>query len=402
MSTRVALITAYNDKGELLLGRRNDNDKWTVPGGHLDEGEAPADGARRELKEETGLDPDTISPVTTFVTKTGLNIFVFSAFVTGTPHGRDDPDGECEEWKFYPTDSLPKKLHGPKGDENVLEQLFARNDILTKAEPQQSEHAELDEHGQRFKTGHPVTVNFVRNTQSSPKAPPGDPYQQRIEPHGRYMTHRPDVVSPLPKGWEGGSVQFKNPLVIPFNPSNEGRYDSTSWKARLANTHGVTGRALSQRLASLGHDGIVTIGSHKGRPETSEIVDLTSFHKLVVKAESVLGKAVLDPSLGYKFDVRHNNLGASGSYTTVKVRPPKPLYAGHEVASAEFYHHPDGESLVPNSVWVSDDHQGQGIASAMYSQAEDHTQKTIIPSTNQTPAGQSLWAGNAAAPQFGA
>lgn len=36
---------------------------WTIPGGHLDPGEAPVDGARRELAEETGLHAELCTEV---------------------------------------------------------------------------------------------------------------------------------------------------------------------------------------------------------------------------------------------------------------------------------------------------------------------------------------------------
>ena len=46
-------------EGRVLLARRAvepDRGKWDVPGGFLEEGEAPSDGLRRELREETGLE----------------------------------------------------------------------------------------------------------------------------------------------------------------------------------------------------------------------------------------------------------------------------------------------------------------------------------------------------------
>ena len=45
-----------NHKGEVLLQRRGDTNKWGFPGGAIELGETPQMAAIREAKEETGLD----------------------------------------------------------------------------------------------------------------------------------------------------------------------------------------------------------------------------------------------------------------------------------------------------------------------------------------------------------
>jgi len=50
-----------NQKGEVLLARSSKwNDKFTVPGGHIELGERAEDAIKREVKEETGLDVEPI------------------------------------------------------------------------------------------------------------------------------------------------------------------------------------------------------------------------------------------------------------------------------------------------------------------------------------------------------
>ena len=57
---RIMLVFAggciFNEKGEVLLQRRGDFNKWGFPGGAIELGETPQMAAIREAKVETGLD----------------------------------------------------------------------------------------------------------------------------------------------------------------------------------------------------------------------------------------------------------------------------------------------------------------------------------------------------------
>jgi len=119
--------------GKILLGRRHENpDKadsvfraanvWTMPGGKLDYGENFIAGAKREVKEETGLDindedleviciNEDMNEHAHFIT-IGLVAKKFS----GEPQVLE-PD-EITEWNFFEPDELPKNIYFPS--EKVL------------------------------------------------------------------------------------------------------------------------------------------------------------------------------------------------------------------------------------------------------------------------------------------
>jgi 8-oxo-dGTP pyrophosphatase MutT (NUDIX family) len=50
-----AAVALFDDQAKILLLRRKDNDKWTMPGGTLDFGESMTACAIREVREETGF-----------------------------------------------------------------------------------------------------------------------------------------------------------------------------------------------------------------------------------------------------------------------------------------------------------------------------------------------------------
>ena len=58
-------VMLINADGQVWVGKRIDNtdEAWQMPQGGLDKGEAPWDGALRELEEETGIVPQLVERV---------------------------------------------------------------------------------------------------------------------------------------------------------------------------------------------------------------------------------------------------------------------------------------------------------------------------------------------------
>lgn len=66
-----AEAVVFDEEGRLLLLRRSDDGSWGLPGGWLEPNETPAECARREAREETGLELRILRLVDVFTRKAG-------------------------------------------------------------------------------------------------------------------------------------------------------------------------------------------------------------------------------------------------------------------------------------------------------------------------------------------
>src|SRR5450755_3023285 len=103
----IGVSVAILEGDTILLTLREDFEVWCMPGGQVDEGESLADAARREVREETGLEVELTRLVGTY-SRVGLrnhHSFVFAARIIG---GSLTPQpNEVLEARFFPFDALP-------------------------------------------------------------------------------------------------------------------------------------------------------------------------------------------------------------------------------------------------------------------------------------------------------
>lgn len=112
---------------QVLLVRRGIEpfkDYWDIPGGFLDGGEHPTDGARREAREETGLTVELLGALATYMDRYRsqgddvwtLNMYYVARPVSGEPRAADD----AVDVRWFDADDLPEQMAFPDHAHRVL------------------------------------------------------------------------------------------------------------------------------------------------------------------------------------------------------------------------------------------------------------------------------------------
>ncbi len=114
----VAVIITKNDQ-VLLMRRKNSHGAgtWSTPGGHLEYGESPEECARRETKEETGLNIGEVrfraitNDVFEAENKHYITIWMEGQYLTGEPVINAENEMSAIGW--FSWDALPGPLFLP-------------------------------------------------------------------------------------------------------------------------------------------------------------------------------------------------------------------------------------------------------------------------------------------------
>ena len=118
--TRVGVGVIVSREGRVLLGERlgsHGAGTWALPGGNLEFGESVEQCARRELREETGLELTSIrqAPFTVDLfpdaAKHYVTLFVEALGVTGEPQNLEP--AKCGGWAWFEWHAMPTPLFTP-------------------------------------------------------------------------------------------------------------------------------------------------------------------------------------------------------------------------------------------------------------------------------------------------
>ena len=107
----VDIIIEVEDKGIVLIKRKNPPYGWALPGGFVDYGETLEQAAVREAKEETSLDVTLQGQLHTYSdplrdTRFHTISTVFIGKASGSPEGKDD----ASEVQIFTRGSLPSPI----------------------------------------------------------------------------------------------------------------------------------------------------------------------------------------------------------------------------------------------------------------------------------------------------
>jgi 8-oxo-dGTP diphosphatase len=107
-----AMCAIRRDDGALLLVRHSYRPRWGIPGGLCRSREGPADGARREVREEVGLDIELLGEPAVVVDPYERRVdVVFAARLRDGCADAVSVSAEIVESRWFAPDDLPDLQH---------------------------------------------------------------------------------------------------------------------------------------------------------------------------------------------------------------------------------------------------------------------------------------------------
>jgi ADP-ribose pyrophosphatase YjhB (NUDIX family) len=96
----------FDEQDRILLVHRTDYDLWNLPGGSLESGESPWQGAIREIKEETGFEVEVIKIVA--VSSRPEKNDITLTFLCRVISGEATLNREADRIEYFEIDKIPK------------------------------------------------------------------------------------------------------------------------------------------------------------------------------------------------------------------------------------------------------------------------------------------------------
>ena len=122
-----ASCVVVDSAGRVLLVKREDLRMWAVPGGGAEQGESPMQTARRETKEESGIDAEITALIGVYTAhKADFLTFVYQAHPVG---GTITRSFESVDVRYFAPDALPDRLM-PTTDVRLADALAQRRGVL--------------------------------------------------------------------------------------------------------------------------------------------------------------------------------------------------------------------------------------------------------------------------------